>query len=141
MDCTDSSTSNNRIMKPLRVTYANPMFCSQQPTFEEWPVSETYRKNAEALITASVNLLDAQGKQGNVHEVRQFLNFIEQSNDDLSATAIQTIVDSRNYLEWFEKPRLSPLLRTLQLRAAQCGPDQSRGMTRSSMSTDSSTVA
>ena len=86
-----------------RVSLPNPSFPDWHPTFEQWPVSETYRRSAEALITGCVSLLDALGKQGNAEELRQFFSRIESVEAPLSAAALQTIADARSYLDWFER--------------------------------------
>jgi hypothetical protein len=86
-----------------RVSLPNPSFPDWHPTFEQWPVSETYRRSAEALITSCVSVLDALGKQGNAEELRQFLSRIESVEAPLSAAALQTIANVRSYLEWFDR--------------------------------------
>jgi hypothetical protein len=87
---------------PQRVTIPSAMHTDSHPTFEQWPVSETYRRSAEALITASVSFLDALGKQGNVEEVRQLIKSTRQQDSDLQDGPVQTIEDAFLYLQWFE---------------------------------------
>ncbi len=89
------------------------------PEFEDWPVSETYRRSAEALITASVSFLDALGKQGNAEEVRQLINSTRQQAPDLQDGAIQTIEDALLYLQWFEKKCEKEYVKQLKWAPAQ----------------------
>lgn len=90
-----------KTIPPQRVTIPSAMHTDSHPTFEQWPVSETYRRSAEALITASVSFLDALGKQGNVEEVRQLIYSLQVP--ELHNGAAQTIEDALLYLQWFEK--------------------------------------
>ena len=96
-------TQQTNTIPPQRVTIPSPMHTDSHPTFEQWPVSETYRRSAEALITASVSFLDALGKQGNVKEVRQLIKSTRQQDSDLQDGPAQTIEDAFLYLQWFEK--------------------------------------